>query len=163
MISLITLGLFLCTPSLRLFPPSSTSLPGCPLSSASPLRPSSATTAVSSITHLPFLLPLSGCSAAYVLSVYLSSERQGRADDSHDERRRAHQPLCPHASGPRASTPSPTCLTAFRPLLLLLPLHTTPSSVPLLATTTFGSSGVRVTLTPPPLLLTSWRPARLVV
>ena len=27
--------------------------------------------------HLPFLLPLSGCSAAYVLSVYLSSERQG--------------------------------------------------------------------------------------
>ena len=31
-----------------------------------------------------------------------------------------------------------------------------------LATTTFGSSGVRVTLTPPPPLLTSWRPARLV-
>ena len=27
---------------------------------------------------------------------------------------------------------------------------------------TFGSSGVRVTLTPPPPLLTSWRPARLV-
>ena len=40
---------------------------------------------------------------------------------------------------------------------------TPPSSVPLLATTTFGSSGVRVTLTPPPPLLTSWRPARLVV
>ena len=49
-------------------PPSSTSLPGCPLSSASPLRPSSVTTGVS--------LPLSGCSAAYVLSVYFSSERQ---------------------------------------------------------------------------------------
>src|SRR6185312_15114513 len=53
--------------------------------------------------------------------------------------------------------------TAFRPLLLLLPLHTTLFSVPLLATTTFGSSGVRVTLTHPPPLLTSWRPARLVV
>ena len=42
------------------------------------------------------------------------------------------------------------------------PPHTTLSSVPLLATTTFGSSGVRVTLTRPPPLLTSWRPARLV-
>ena len=31
--------------------------------------------------------------------------------------------------------------------ILLIPLHTTLSSVPLLATTTFGSSGVRVTLT----------------
>ena len=41
--------------------------------------------------------------------------------------------------------------------------HTTLFLVSLLATTTFGSSGVRVTLTPPPLLLTSWRPARLVV
>src|SRR6185503_20252869 len=61
------------------------------------------------------------------------------------------------------STPPPTCLTAFRPLLLLLPLHTTLFSVPLLATTTFVSSGVHVTLTSPPLLLTSWRPARLVV
>src|SRR6185312_13295481 len=36
-------------------------------------------------------------------------------------------------------------------------------SIPLLATTTFGSSGVHVILTSPPLLLTSWRPARLVV
>ena len=54
-------------------------------------------------------------------------------------------------------------LTAFRPLLLLLPLHTTLSSVPLLATTTFETSGVRVILTPPPPLLTSWRPTRLVV
>ena len=43
------------------------------------------------------------------------------------------------------------------------PLNTTLFSVPLLVTTTFGSSGVRVTLTPPPPLLTSWRPARLVV
>src|SRR6185436_1434276 len=34
--------------------------------------------------------------------------------------------------------PPPTCSTAFRPLLLLLPLHTTLSSVPILATTTFG-------------------------
>ena len=42
------------------------------------------------------------------------------------------------------------------------PLNTTLFSVPLLVTTTFGSSGVRVTLTPPPPLLTSWRPARLV-
>ena len=73
------------------------------------------------------------------------------------------QASLPHASGLRASTPPPTCSTAFRPLLLLLPLHTTLFSVPLLATTTFGSSGVRVTLTPPPPLLTSWRPARLVV
>src|SRR6185436_19928690 len=69
----------------------------------------------------------------------------------------------PRASGLRASTPPPTCSTVFRPLLLLLPLHTTLFSVPLLATTTFGSSGVRVTLPPPPPLLTSWRPARLVV
>ena len=50
MIFLITLGLFLCAPSLRPSPPFSTSLPGCPLSSASPLRPSSVTTGVSSIT-----------------------------------------------------------------------------------------------------------------
>src|SRR6185436_12865615 len=69
----------------------------------------------------------------------------------------------PRASGLRASTPPSTCSIVFRPLLLLLPLHTTLFSVPLLASTTFGSSGVRVTLTPPPLLLPSWRPARLVV
>ena len=50
MISLITLELFLCAPSLRLFPPSSTSLPRCLLSSISPLRPSSVTMGVSSIT-----------------------------------------------------------------------------------------------------------------
>ena len=50
MIFLITLGLSLCAPSLRPSPPSSTSLPGCPLSSASPLRPSSVTTGGSSIT-----------------------------------------------------------------------------------------------------------------
>ena len=50
MIFLIILGLFLCAPSLRPSPPSSTFLPGCPLSSASPLRPSSAIMAVSSIT-----------------------------------------------------------------------------------------------------------------
>ena len=54
-ISLITLGLFLCAPSLRLFPPSSTSLPGCLLSSISPLRPSSVTMGVSSITTPPVL------------------------------------------------------------------------------------------------------------
>ena len=55
MISLITLGLFLCAPSLRPFPPSSTSLLVCPLSSASPLRPSSVTTGVSSATPPPAL------------------------------------------------------------------------------------------------------------
>ena len=53
MISHTTLGLFLCAPSLRPYPPSSTSLPGCPLSSASPLRLSSVTTGVSSITPPP--------------------------------------------------------------------------------------------------------------
>ena len=41
------------------------------------------------------------------------------------------------------------------PQLPLLPLHTTLFSVPLLATTTFVSSGVHVILTSPPLLLTS--------
>src|SRR6185437_1631721 len=38
-----TLGRFLCAPRLRPSPPSSTYLPGCPLSSASPLRPFSVT------------------------------------------------------------------------------------------------------------------------
>ncbi|KAG2580188.1 hypothetical protein PVAP13_6NG321960 [Panicum virgatum] len=47
MTSRTTLGRFLCAPSLRPSPPFSTSLPGCPLSSASPLRPSSATTRMS--------------------------------------------------------------------------------------------------------------------
>ncbi|KAG2597793.1 hypothetical protein PVAP13_5KG249207 [Panicum virgatum] len=55
MTSRTTLGRFLCVPSLRPSPPSSTSLPGCPLSSASPLRPSSATTGGSSITPPPGL------------------------------------------------------------------------------------------------------------
>ena len=55
MISHTTLGLFLCALSLRPSPPSSTSLPGCPLSSASPLRPSSVTTGVSSTTPPPVL------------------------------------------------------------------------------------------------------------
>src|SRR6185312_4290498 len=55
MIFLITLGLFLCAPSLRPFPPSFTSLPVCSLSSASPLRPSSVTTGVSSTTPPPVL------------------------------------------------------------------------------------------------------------
>src|SRR6185312_1376117 len=55
MIFRTTLERFLCAPSLRPSPPSSTSLPGCPLSSASPLRPSSMTTGVSLITppHIP--------------------------------------------------------------------------------------------------------------
>jgi hypothetical protein len=50
-----TLGLFLCAPSLRPFPPSSTSLPRCPLSLTSPLRPSSVTTGMSSTTPPPVL------------------------------------------------------------------------------------------------------------
>jgi hypothetical protein len=53
-----------CVPSLTRFPPPSTSLPGCPLSSASPLRPSSVITVVSSITtplaH-SFSLEVSSC------------------------------------------------------------------------------------------------------
>src|SRR6185437_14005050 len=53
MIFLITLGLSFCAPSLRPSPPSSTSLPGCALRSASPLRPSSVTTGGSSITPPP--------------------------------------------------------------------------------------------------------------
>jgi hypothetical protein len=68
MISPITLGLFLRMPSLRLSPPSSTSLPGCPLSSASLLRPSSVTTGASSITTPPGLSSSLGvfCSACLV-------------------------------------------------------------------------------------------------
>nr|TKW15134.1 hypothetical protein SEVIR_5G216575v2 [Setaria viridis]TKW20845.1 hypothetical protein SEVIR_4G116201v2 [Setaria viridis] len=55
MISLIILGLFPCVPSLILFPHFSTSSLGCPLSSVSPSRPSSVTTAASLITppHVP--------------------------------------------------------------------------------------------------------------
>src|SRR6185437_3641933 len=55
MIFLITLELYLCAPSLRPSTPSFTSLPGCPLSSASPLRPSSVTTDGSLITPPPGL------------------------------------------------------------------------------------------------------------
>ena len=71
------------------------------------------------------------------------------------------RPLYLLASGLRASSLPPTFSTAFLLLLLQLSLPTTPSSVPLLVTITFVSSGVRVTPTPPPLLPTSWRPARL--
>jgi hypothetical protein len=46
---------------------------------------------------------------------------------------------------------------------VLLRLLTTLSLVPLPTTITFVSSIVHVTLTPPPLLLTSWRPVRHVV
>jgi uncharacterized membrane protein YgcG len=53
MIFLIMCGRFRCVPSLRLSPPSVTSSPGCPLSSASPLRSFSVTKVVSSITPPP--------------------------------------------------------------------------------------------------------------
>ncbi|WVZ58808.1 hypothetical protein U9M48_009037 [Paspalum notatum var. saurae] len=69
----------------------------------------------------------------------------------------------PARFGRRVSTPPPTCSTVSPPLPPRLPFLTTPSSVPLLATITSVSLGVRVTLTPPPLLLTSWHPARLSV
>jgi hypothetical protein len=60
---LIMCGPFRCVPSLRLSPPSATSSPGCPLSSASPLRTFSVTTVVSSITS-PLVTSFSptGCS-----------------------------------------------------------------------------------------------------
>ena len=60
MIFLITLGLSLCALSLRPSPPSSTSLPGCPLSSASPLRPSSVTTGVQLRMSCPYTSPQNG-------------------------------------------------------------------------------------------------------
>jgi hypothetical protein len=62
------------------------------------------------------------------------------------------------ASGQRACTSPPISLTAFLPLLAPLPHLTTLFSVPLRGMTTFVSSGVRVTLTPRPLLRTSCLP-----
>ncbi|KAJ1284706.1 hypothetical protein BS78_03G225800 [Paspalum vaginatum] len=64
MISPIILGLSLCASNLRRSPRCPTSLPGCPLSLASPLRPPSVTTGVSSITMPPALsssLAVSSC------------------------------------------------------------------------------------------------------
>ena len=150
MISHTTLELFLCAPSPRSFPPSCTSSPGCPLSSASLLRPSSVDNGreFDNSTSRSFFLSRG---VQLHMSCSYTSPQNGKAE------RMIHTTNdIPHASGLRASTPPPTCSTAFRPLLLLLPLHTTTLfSVPILATTTFGSSGVRVTLTPLPLLLTS--------
>ncbi|KAJ1254551.1 hypothetical protein BS78_K033700 [Paspalum vaginatum] len=67
MISLVILGLFLCALSLRRSPRSCTSSLGCSLSSASPLRPSSVTTAVSSITTPPVLSSSLGVSSCACL------------------------------------------------------------------------------------------------
>jgi hypothetical protein len=89
---LTTTRLFLYVPSPTPSPPSFTSLPGCPLSSASPSRPSSVTTAMSSITT-----PLEPSSSPEVSSSVclvrtLLPERQGRAHDSDHERCDAHPP-----------------------------------------------------------------------
>ena len=78
MISLITLGLFLCAPSLRPSPPFSNSFPGCPLSSASPLRPSSVTTGVSSTTPPPVLSSSLGVFSC-VCHVHIPLLRTGKA------------------------------------------------------------------------------------
>ena len=76
MIFLITLGVSLCAPSLRPSPPS-TSSPGCPLSSASPLRPSSVITGVSSTTPPPVPSSSLEVFSCVCLSVYLTPEQQG--------------------------------------------------------------------------------------
>ena len=77
-ISLITFGIFLCASSLRPSPPSLTYLPGCPLNSASSLRPSSVTTGVSSITPPP--VPFSSLGVFSCVCLVRISPQNGKAE-----------------------------------------------------------------------------------
>ncbi|KAJ1253607.1 hypothetical protein BS78_K227400 [Paspalum vaginatum] len=116
MISLIILGLFLCASSLWCSPRSPTSSLRCPLSSALPLRPSSVTTGVSSITPPPALssyLTVSSCACL----VPIPPLRTARLSGGFAPLMMSCAPFCSRplfllASGQRVSTLPPTCSTA---------------------------------------------------